>query len=54
MIGILGGKERKKEDERIFEEIAINFSNMREICIKSLHLRSSTNSKQYKLKEAHI
>lgn len=54
MIGILGGEERKKEEERIFEEIAINFSNVRKICIKFLHLRSSTNLKQYKPKEAHI
>lgn len=50
MIGILGGEERKKEEERIFEEIAINFSNVRKICIKFLHLRSSTNLKQYKPK----
>lgn len=44
----------EKEEERIFEEIAINFSNVRKICIKFLHLRSSTNLKQYKPKEAHI
>lgn len=51
MIGILGGG--KEEEERLFEEIAINFSNVRK-SIKSLHLRSSTNLKQYKPKEVHI